>query len=385
MSTLGKWGGGLVVLLAVATGTFLARRGSTQPAGDPKGGAPVRSVPVAAAVATTGDIGVYLNGLGSVVPLQTVTVRSRVDGELMSVLFREGQAVHRGDLLAEIDPRPFEVKRTQAQGQMARDQALLTNAMLDRQRYRTLLEQDSIAKQQLDTQESLVRQYEGAVKLDQGQVDDADLQLSYCHIKSPIDGRLGLRLVDPGNIVHASDTGGLVVITQVQPIAIVFTIAEDSLPPLLTKLNAGATLPVTAYDREQRHQLASGLLLTVDNQIDANTGTVRLKAQFPNDDSALFPNQFVNARLLIDLKRGSTLIPSVALQQGTQGNFVYVVKSDLTVEMRSVHVDVIEGEQAAIDKGLAAGERVVSDGADGLRDGSKVELPAENAAPRDHA
>jgi multidrug efflux system membrane fusion protein len=291
----------------------------------------------------------------------------------MSVLFREGQVVRAGDLLAEIDPRPFEVQLTQAEGQMTRDRALLANAKIDLQRYRLLYKQDAIPKQQLDTQEALVRQDEGIVEIDQAQIDNAKLQLVYCRITAPVGGRLGLRLVDPGNMVHASDTGALVVITQLQPVAIVFTVPEDRLPPILAKLAGGESVSVDAYDREQRRRLATGSLLTVDNQIDPSTGTVRLKAQFPNEDDALFPNQFVNARLLLDVKHDSTLVPAVAIQRGTQGTFVYVVRADHTAEVRPVRVDVTEGDDASIAAGVSPGELVVIDGADGLREGIKVE------------
>jgi multidrug efflux system membrane fusion protein len=304
-----------------------------------------------------------------------VTVRSRVDGELVKVAFTEGQSVRAGEVLAEIDPRAYRAQLAQAEGQMARDQALLANARIDVERYRTLYAQDSIAKQQVDTQEALVRQYEGTVKFDQGQIDNAKLQVLYSTITAPIGGRLGLRLVDAGNIVHASDANGLVVITQLQPIAAVFTIPQDRLPDVLKRLRAGAPLPVEAYDREQKIKLATGRLLTVDNQIDPTTGTVKLKAQFPNQDGGLFPNQFVNVRLQLDTLRGATLVPSPAVQRGAQGTFVYVLKDDHTVALRPVKTGVSEGETVAIESGLAPGETVVIDGNDRLRDGAKAEVP----------
>jgi len=372
-----RWWVGLLVLVLLGMGVyvFVTHQG-TAPSGPPTRGqtAGPRPLPVTAVPAKVGDLNVYLTGLGAVTPLNTITVKSRVDGQLMQVLFREGQIVKTGDVLAEIDPRPFEVQLTQAEGQMARDQALLKNAQLDLQRYRVLVAQDSIAKQQLDTQESLIRQYEGAVKVDQGLIDSAKLQLLYCHITAPIGGRVGLRLVDPGNIVHATDTTGLVVITQLQPVAVVFAIAEDSLPAVLAKLTAGESLPVEAYDREQRQKLAVGSLLTVDNQIDPTTGTVRLKAVFPNTDNALFPNQFVNARLLLEVKRGATVVPAAAIQRSPQGAFVYVVKADQTAAMRPVTIGVSQGDATAISAGLVPGDLVVTDGVERLRDGVPVEV-----------
>lgn len=335
-------------------------------------------IPVVAVEAKKAGFNVYITGLGSATPLNTIIVRTRVDGQLMEALFREGQIVSLGELLARIDPRPFEVQLMQAEGQMARDVAQLKNAQLDLQRFQVLWEQDSISKQQLDTQEALVRQVEGAIKTDQGQIDSAKLNLVYCQITAPISGRVGLRLVDPGNIVHASDVNGLVVITQVQPITVIFPIPEDSLPQVLARLKTGERLPVEAYDREMKQKLAVGSLLTVDNQIDPTTGTVRLKAIFPNEKNELFPNQFVNARLLVEVRREATVVPAPALQRGPQGTFVYVVKADRTVTVRPITVAEIQGGEASIKTGLSPAELVVVDGADRLREGTRVELRAQS-------
>ncbi len=334
--------------------------------------------PVVALAARKGDVGVWLTGLGNVTPLNTVTVKSRVDGQLMEVRYLEGQAVVKGELLATIDPRPFQVQLTQAEGQMVRDREQLNNARIDLARYKQLWQEDSIPKQQYDTQEALVRQLEGSVKVDQGQIDNARLQLTYSRITAPVSGRTGLRQVDPGNIVHASDANGLVVITQVQPISVLFPIPEDNLPQVLARIRAGAHLRVDAYDREQKLKLATGTLLTVDNQIDPATGTVKLKALFPNSGNELFPNQFVNASLLVETRRNVVIVPAVAIQRGPQGTFVYVVRPDRTVALRPVGLGVSQGGDVEVTTGLEPGEQVVVDGAERLREGSRVAVKEAN-------
>jgi multidrug efflux system membrane fusion protein len=344
------------------------------------------AAPVVAAAAAIADVGVLLDGLGTVTPVATVTVRSRVDGQLMKLAFREGQVVRAGDLLAEIDPRPAQVQLATAEGQLARDQSLLKNAQTDLERYRVLLKQDSIARQQLDTQEALVRQYEATLKMDQAAIDSARLQLVYSRITAPIGGRLGLRQVDPGNMVRAGDANGLVVITQLQPITVIFSIPEDSLPPVMKKLaegeKRGPKLQVTAFDRAGKTQLATGILLTVDNQIDSATGTVKLKAQFANEDSSLFPNQFVNVRLLVDTRRGATVIPAAAVQRGTPGTFVYAINPETkAVSVRRVRLGPSQGETVSIEEGVAPGTLVVVDGADRLREGAVVEMVVRDNAP----
>ena len=374
-------GTAIVCLVAVGAFVFFAKGGQKSLRADQRGPATAPGIPIVATPVKKGDFSVYLSGLGAVTPLNTVTVKTRVDGELTNVLFREGQVVNKGELLAEIDPRPFEVQLTQAQGAMVRDQALLENARLDLQRFQDLVKKDLIPKQQLDTQDSLVHQYEGAVKADQGQIDNARLQLIYARITAPFSGRIGLRQVDPGNIVHASDASGLAVITQMQPIAVIFSLPEDNLSQVLGKLRSGARLMVEAYDRDQKQKLAIGSLLTIDNQIDSNTGTVKVKATFPNTNNELFPNQFVNARLIIDFKHDALMVPPSAIQRGPQGTFVYVVKEDQTAALRSVTIGIIQEGNASITSGLSVGELVVVDGADRLRDGSKVEVKGQSGPP----
>ncbi len=378
-----RWWLWLILLCLVAGGVFAlwkARQSPSSPASAKPGSKAVSlPTPVFVVPVRKGDMNIYLTGLGSVTPLNNVTVRSRVDGQLMTVHFREGQNVTKGSLLAVIDPRPFQVQLTQAEGQMARDLEQLLNSRLDLERYRTLWKQDSIPRQQLDTQEALVRQYEGAVKIDQGQIDSAKLQLTYSRITAPISGRIGLRLVDPGNMVHATDANGLLTIAQIQPIAVLFPLPEDSLPQVLRKMKGGR-LAVDAFDREMKLKLASGELTTLDNQIDPTTGTVKLKAVFANREGELFPNQFVNARLLVDVKKNVVIVPSAAILKTPQGAFAFVLKPDKTVAMRPVKAGVTQGGETSIDEGLEAGEQVVVDGAERLREGSKVEVKERDQA-----
>lgn len=375
-----------LVLIALAAGGYWAIDFVRQPvtADGARGGGGERAIPVTVAAAARADVPVVLDALGTVTSLRTVTVRSRVDGQLLRVNFREGQTVKAGEVLAEIDPRPFQVQLEQAQGQLARDRALLENARLDLERYRTLVAQDAASAQQLDTQQALVRQYEGAVRTDQGQVDNARLQLAYARITAPFSGRLGLRLVDPGNLVRAGDANGLVTITQVQPIGVTFALPEKDLAPVLARYREGKPMTVQALDRDQRQVLASGRLTTLDNQIDLATGTLKMKAEFANADGALFPNQFVNARLRIDLLAGATVVPTAAVQRGAPGTYVYLAQSDGTVALRRIETGPVDGERIVVVRGLAPGNRVVIDGVDNLRDGARVDaidkVEAERAA-----
>jgi multidrug efflux system membrane fusion protein len=364
------------VLLLLGVGAYLLwsniaaiRSGSAAP----KTAAPPPT-PVVAATARTGDIGVYYSGLGAVTPFATVTVRSRVDGQLLSVGYREGDTVHQGDLLAEIDDGPYRAAMAQAEGQLVRDQATLENARIDLARYQELVPQKAIPEQQLATQQATVHQYEGVVKVDEGQIDSARVNLAYCRITAPIIGRVGLRLVDAGNIVHAADTIGLLVITRMDPISVIFTIAEDQLPAVLKRMAAGQALEVDAYDHAARTKLAQGSLTTLDNQIDPTTGTLKLRATFANANGALFPNQFVNARLLVQEKRGVTLVPTAAVQRNAQATYVYVVKPDSTVTVRSVTLGTTEGDDSEITAGVQPGDVVVMTGVDKLQEGSRVSV-----------
>jgi len=329
------------------------------------------SIPVVLAVAKSQTVPVYLSALGAVTPTYSVTIRTQVNGQLVRVLFREGQMVKAGDLLAEIDARPYQAQLMQYEGQLARDKALLANAQLDLKRYQTLWRQDSVAKQTLDTQAALVKQDEGAVKLDEGLVQTAQVNLIYTKIVAPIDGRIGLRLVDPGNFIQTSDTAGIAVINMLNPITVVFTIPEDNVPEVTAQMKAGATLAVEAYNREKTRLLATGKLLTIDNQIDPATGTVKLKAQFSNENNALFPNQFVNVKLLVKQLQNAVVVPTAAIQHGTQNAFVYVANKDNTVSMKTVTTSTaIENE--TVVTGLSAGQAVVVEGADKLTDGAKI-------------
>jgi membrane fusion protein, multidrug efflux system len=379
-----RWWLWVLLISALAAGVYWRVDAAKSPEASAPAAAPAgaasRGVPVTAATARQGDMPVYLTGLGSVTAFNTVTVKSRVDGELINVAFREGQFVHQGDLLVEIDPRPYQVQLAQAEGQMARDQAQLKDAKINLERYRDLVEKDFIARQQVDDQAAMVAQLDGGLKVDQAAIDNAKLLLSYSRITAPISGRIGLRLVDAGNMVHASDPNGLLVITQVQPIAVLFTLPEDELPPILTRLHSGDPLITEAYDRAGQTRLATGSLLTIDNQIDQSTGTTRLKAVFPNEDNALFPNQFVNVRLLLDVRKDAIIAPAAAIQRGPQGTFVYVVKPDQTVEVRPVTVGPSAGSEAMFERGLAAGDVVVVDGVDKLRAGAAVQVKMAEGA-----
>jgi multidrug efflux system membrane fusion protein len=368
-----------LALALVVAGTIVVRSNAAAKA---KPAPAARVVPVVTAGVRVGDMPVNLSGLGTVVPTEAVTVRTRVDGQLMSVNFREGQMVRKGDLLMQVDPRPYQVQLLQAEGQLAKDQAALRNAQRDLERFRTLVQQGILPQQQLDTQVSTVDQGEAAIKTDQAAVESAKLNLTYSRITAPLAGKTGLRLVDPGNMVKASDANGLVVITPVAPINVLFTIPADHVQHVLANSQGGKPLAVEAWDRDFTRRLAVGTLLAVDNQVDTATGTVRLKAQFPNQDGALFPNQFVNAKLRTDVLHGALVAPAAAVQRSPRGNFVYVVKADQTVDLRPVELQLTEGDSVVLKGGVQSGEQVVVDGLDKLSPGMKVAATDAAAAAK---
>jgi len=388
-SSKSRWWLWVLVLAAIAVGGWYYRNsrsaGSAADAAAP--GAPSKGkggfsaggvvVPVVVATAQRGDLPVYFNGLGTVTAFNTVTVRSRVDGQLTSIAFKEGQFVHEGDLLAQIDPRPFQVQLAQALGQLAKDQAQRRDAEVNLERFKLLFKEGVIPQQQLDTQAALVGQFDGAIASDQSQVDNAKLQLTYSRITSPISGRIGLRLVDVGNIVHASDTNGLLVITQLQPISVIFSLPQDQLPDVNSKLRSGVQLVVDAYDRDDTAKIASGKLQTIDNQIDLTTGTYKLKSIFANADNSLFPNQFVNVHLLVDTKHNLTIVPTAAIQRGPQGTYIYAVAKDpagkdSVAKICPVTIAQTTGNSVGLSAGVNAGDMVVIDGQDKLQDGTKI-------------
>jgi membrane fusion protein, multidrug efflux system len=378
-----RWWLWVVVLGVIALGIWYYRgthatseAGANVPPGGAGKGGPgffmTGPAPVVVTTAQKGDLPVYLIGLGSAAAFNTVTVRSRVDGQIVKVNFTEGQFVHEGDALIEIDPRPYQVMLEQAEGQLAKDQAQLHDVQVDFERYTLLYNEGVIPKQQVDTQQAQVGQFQGSIKADQATIDNAKLQLVYARITAPISGRVGLRLVDIGNIVHATDTTGLLVITQLQPISVIFTLPQDQLQQVLVKLRGGGQLPVQAFDRDDTTKIADGKLATIDNQIDPTTGTYKLKAIFSNENNVLFPNQFVNVHMLVDTKRNVVIVPAAAIQRGPQGTYVYVVSGDRTVNIRAVAVAQTTGNNVGISSGLNPGDVVVIDGQDKLQDKSEV-------------
>jgi membrane fusion protein, multidrug efflux system len=370
---------GLVAIL-LAVGVYETVHWLRTPVASGGRNAPGGLQTVGAATVALGNIRVIVNALGTVTPLATVTVQSQINGYLTQVAFTEGQMVQKGDFLAQVDQRPYEILKEQYEGQLAHDQGLLAQAQLDLKRYQTLAAQNSIARQQAEDQVFIVQQYEGSVKQDQGLVDAQALNIAYCHIISPVTGRVGLRLVDPGNYVQTTSTTGIAVVTQLQPITVIFTLPEDDLPEVMPQFNAGTALTVTAYDRANLRQLAVGKVSAIDNQVDTTTGTVKIRAQFDNADNALFPNQFVNARLLIKTLDNAVTVPTSAILRGSPGAYVYVINADSTVSVRKITTSAVDGSITAVTSGLSAGERVVIDGTDRLRDGLKIVVAADQAA-----
>jgi multidrug efflux system membrane fusion protein len=383
------WILGVVVALGLTYWYFHSARGSAAVAalgggaGEHRGPGefnPDQIVPVVVSTATRGDLPVFFNGLGTVTAYNTVTVRSRVDGQIVKINFTEGQMVREGESLVEIDPRPYQVQLEQAEGQLAKDEAQLRDVQVDYDRYQQLFKAGVIPKQQVDTQQAQVGQFTGSIKADQAAIDNAKLQITYAHITAPISGRVGLRLVDVGNIVHATDTSGLLVITQLQPIAVIFSLPQDQLSQVIGKLHGAGPLPVEAYDRDDTTKIATGKLLTIDNQIDTTTGTYKLKAVFNNEKDNLFPNQFVNVHLLVDTKHNVTIVPATAIARGPQGTYVYLTQKDSRVKIQPVTVTLNSGNSVAIGKGLSAGDTVVIDGQDKLQEGSRIDPRTPNGA-----
>jgi multidrug efflux system membrane fusion protein len=362
-----------ILVLAIGGLIYYRKQQAAAQAAKAKAALANRSVPITTGTVNKGPIGIYINALGTVTPVYTATITSRVDGQIISVNYREGQMVRKGDVLIDIDPRPYQAALLQAQGTLAHDEALLSEARIDMDRYQLAFNRNAIAKQQLDDQIQTVKQYEGSVKNDQGTVASATTNVDYATIKAPIDGRVGLRLLDPGNIVTSGSTTPLVVITQLQPITVIFSVAEDYLPQIQKQLHAGNKMSVDALDRAQQHELAKGSLLTLDNQVDTTTGTVKLKAIFLNQDLTLFPSQFVNARLLVDTQQNASLVPTAAIQRNAQGTFVYVIKSDETAAMQTVTVGTTDGSVAAV-QGVQPGDVIATSGFDKLQDGAKVKV-----------
>jgi multidrug efflux system membrane fusion protein len=369
----------VILALAIAGLVYYRKQQAAAQAARAKAAAANRSVPITTASVRQGPIGVYINALGTVTSVYTATITSRVDGQIISVNYREGQMVRQGDLLIQVDPRPYQAALLQAQGTLAHDEALLNESKIDLDRYQLAFNRNAIAKQQLDDQAQLVKQYEGSVKNDQGTLASATTNLDYASIKAPIDGRVGLRLIDPGNIVTAGGSTPLVVITQLQPITVIFSVAEDYLPQIQKQLKNGNKMEVAAFDRAQQTKLATGSLLTLDNQIDTTTGTLKLKAIFQNQDLALFPNQFVNARLLVDTQQNASLAPTAAIQRNAQGTFVYVINSNQTASLRTITVGTTDANLAAV-QGVNPGEVIAVTGFDKLQDGVKVSIVNGNGA-----
>ncbi len=370
----------LVLVVALGLGAWWGWQAWRGPSARP-GPAGPPAQPVGAAEAGKRDIRVIDNALGTVTSLATVVVKTQIAGKITEIGFKEGQSVRAGDFLAQIDARPYQVALEQAQGALARDQAQLKNAQVDLARYQTLLKQDSVARQQVDTQAALVRQFQGTLKTDQAAINSAQLNLTYCHIVAPVGGRVGLRQVDLGNYVQPSDANGLVVVTQITPISVVFALPQDQLPPVVKATrHGGRVLSVEAWDRADQNKLATGELASIDNQVDVSTGTVKLRAMFANTDELLFPNQFVNAKLLVDTLQGALAIPGAAVQRGEPGTFVYVVRDDDTVHVQPIKLGPADGLNVAVLDGLHEGDRVVTDGADRLREGAKVTVPGANGS-----